>query len=58
MNPRNDKVVLVPTSPKTTSLLLAKDLGFLKMDGYQRLELICEEISKMLNALINSLKKK
>ena len=36
-------------------LLLAKDLGYLSADQYQRLREETEEISKMLNGLIKSL---
>jgi four helix bundle protein len=39
-------------------LLLAKTLNFLDNGSYEKLELDCEEISKMLNALIGSLKRK
>lgn len=39
-------------------LLLAQDLKFLKETDYKKIEMNCEEISKMLNSLINSLKKK
>lgn len=37
-------------------LLLAKDLGFLKEDGYNALETEYKILSKMLNRLIQSLK--
>lgn len=39
-------------------LLLVKDLKYLTPEQYLNLESACSEISKMLNALINSLKKK
>ena len=39
-------------------LLLAKDLGLLKKDGYNTLESGYEIVSKMLNKLIQSLKKR
>jgi len=38
-------------------LLLTKDLEFIDRDKYEILEAKCEEISKMLNSLIQSLKK-
>jgi len=39
-------------------LLLSNDLKYLKNEQYQELEKICEDISKMINGLINVLKKK
>ena len=38
-------------------LLLAHDLGYLEKDLYTRLEGQYEEVSKMLNSLIKSIKK-
>ncbi len=39
-------------------LLLARDLGYLQEKQYCTIENMCQEISKMLNGLINSLKSK
>jgi four helix bundle protein len=39
-------------------LLLSNDLKYFKKEQYQELEKICEDISKMINGLINVLKKK
>jgi len=39
-------------------LLLSEELSFLPKVLYDDLENRCEEVSKMLNALINSLRKK
>jgi len=38
-------------------LLLSKDLGYVEEGMFEALESRCEEISKMLNSLIQSLKK-
>jgi len=35
-------------------LLLSRDLGFLKPDGWTALDSDCREVSKMLNGLIRS----
>ena len=39
-------------------LLLAKDLIYLQQSVYQELEKGCEDVSKMLNGLLASLKRK
>lgn len=39
-------------------LLLSKDLNYLQDAGYQRLENNCEDVSRMLNGLLASLKRK
>jgi len=38
-------------------LLLGKDLGFVTQEDYNRLQDRCDSVGKLLNALINSLKK-
>jgi len=38
-------------------LILAKDLGYLSQEDYLLLEAQCNEIGRMLNGLINSLKR-
>ena len=39
-------------------LLLSKDLNYLKQEEHQQLEKSCEDVSKMLNGLLTSLKRK
>lgn len=39
-------------------LFLAQDLGYIEKDPYACLEDQCEEVSKMLNSLIKSMKRK
>ena len=39
-----------------TQILLAKSLGFLKEDGFQKCEQLLVEVMKMLNKLITNLK--
>lgn len=40
-----------------TQILLAKDIGFLKNNDFEIVYNLCQEVSKMLNSLIISLKK-
>ena len=39
-------------------LLLSRDLGYFQDADYQQLEKNCEDVSKMLNGLLASLKRK